>query len=186
MLSVHLPRSGCKISDFQDMLLEIHDFFETHQERSTAGDGLQCGPGSSSGQRLGRNQHLAKCGARRIDAYPTRVGWRSSRLNRLRSGLTRLVSPRHMAASAHPQQNGPQTDHSRGGKKNERWRVSKPHKETTKPPALGGRGRLERNNRKTPVQSEPRKTGTHGQRREDNCTKMQKRHEVHRTQSSWH
>ena len=69
-----------------------------------------------------------------IDVYLTRVGWRSSRPNRLYSCLTRLVSPRHTAGSAHLQQNGPQTGHSRGGKKTERWRERTPHKETTKPP----------------------------------------------------
>ena len=34
MLSVHLPHSVCKISDFQDTLSEIQDFFcETDEER---------------------------------------------------------------------------------------------------------------------------------------------------------
>ena len=37
-------------------------------------------------------------------------------------------------------------------RKTERWRESKPHKKTTKPPALGDSGRLERNNRKTLAQ----------------------------------
>ena len=69
--------------------------------------------------------------------------------------------------SAHLQQNGPQTDHSRGGKKTERWRESKSHKETTKRPALGGRGRLERISRKTLLQRKPRKLRTHGKRREE-------------------
>ena len=102
-----------------------------------------------------------------IDANSTRVGCRTCRPNRLQSGLKRLVSPRHTAGPAHLQQNGPQTDHRRGGKKTERWKKSTPHRETTKPPALGGRGRLERNSRKTLMQKEHRKLRTHGQRREE-------------------
>ena len=93
-----------------------------------------CGPGRSSGQRLGRNgcgwrsgnaQERTARPSRRIhegsllacntwqnaeheeliDVYSTRVGWRSSRPNRLDSCLTRLVSPRHTAGSTNPQLN---------------------------------------------------------------------------------
>ena len=164
----------------QDQCRKANIFSKQTKRGNTAGHGLHCGPGRSSGQRLGRNGcgwqsgdaqertarpsgrihggSLLACNTQPnaeheelIDVYSTLVGWRSSRPNRLYFGFTRLVSPRHTAGSAHLQQNGPQTGHSRGGQKTERWRDSTPHKETTKPPALGGRGRLERNNRKTLV-----------------------------------
>ena len=117
VLSVHLPRSGCKISDFRNTLSEIPHFFVKQTKRgNTAGRGLHCGPGWSSGQRLGRNGYgwpnwertrengealvvgfleeacwLATPGQNTeheelIDANSTRVGWRSSRPNRLYSG----------------------------------------------------------------------------------------------------
>ena len=190
----------------QDQRRKAKIFSKQTKRGSTAGHGLQCGLGRSSGQRLGRNgcgwqsgdaqERTARPSGRThggsllacntwqnaeheelIDVYSTRVGWRSSRPNRLYFGFTRLVSPRHTAGPAHLHQNGPQTDHRRGGKKTERWRESKPHEKTTEPPALGGSGRLERQNGKTLVQREPRKLEHMVTQNKRNSTGMQERHE---------
>ena len=112
--SVYLPRSGNP------------RFF-----RNRPREGILLG-GISSGQRLGRNGcgwqsgdvqertarpsgrihegSLLACNTQPnaeheelIDVYSTRVGWRSSsRPNRLYSGLTRLVPPRHTAGISTP------------------------------------------------------------------------------------
>ena len=48
ILSIHLPHSGCKISDFQDTLSEVHGFLEKRPKGA--------GPGESSPRRRKRDK----------------------------------------------------------------------------------------------------------------------------------
>ena len=158
ILSAHLPHSGCKISDHQDTLSEVHSFLEKRPKGALL-LGMDCNVslagvvdrdliGEAAMERSGRTlstqekerqallvEFMEEHSLNRtfgVDVYTSSLERWTKSTDRFHHGITRLKLPRHLDRPIRARSHGPQTCMRSAVKENDTWIKAQVHEETTK------------------------------------------------------